>query len=189
MKGKALIFSAPSGSGKTTLVRALLEKMPEQLAFSISATSRLPRGKEKDGVDYYFLSGEEFQKKIAEDALLEWEEVYAGTHYGTLKSEVDRLHALGKTVLFDIDVVGGVNLKEYFGDRACSFFIQAPSKAVLAARLKGRGTENDEQIAKRLARADYEMGFKEKFDFVIVNDDLTIALKEIENQVHAFLSS
>lgn len=189
MKGKALIFSAPSGSGKTTLVRALLEKMPGQLAFSISATSRLPRGQEKHGVDYYFLSSEEFQQKIQEEALLEWEEVYAGTHYGTLKSEVDRLHTLGKTVLFDIDVVGGVNLKEYFGDEACSFFIQAPNKEVLAARLRGRGTENEEQIAKRLARADYEMGFKEKFDFVIINDDLDLALNEIENQVRAFLNS
>ena len=189
MKGKALIFSAPSGSGKTTLVRALLDRMPQRLDFSISATSRAPRGKEKNGVDYYFLSQAEFKKKIDADAFLEYEEVYTGTYYGTLKSEVDRLHELGKTVLFDIDVVGGINLKKIFKDRACSFFIQAPNKAVLTARLQGRGTETEEQIRKRLEKADFEMGFRDQFDFIIINDDLDSALLELEQRIEDFLQT
>lgn len=187
MKGKALIFSAPSGSGKTTLVRALMDRMPQRLDFSISATSRAPRGKEKDGIDYYFLSEADFKKNIDADAFLEYEEVYAGTYYGTLKSEVDRLHKLGKTVLFDIDVIGGINLKKIFKDRACSFFIQAPNKAVLTARLQSRGTETDEQIQKRLDKADFEMGFRDQFDFIIVNDDLNKALSELERHIEHFL--
>jgi guanylate kinase len=138
--GKVVIFSAPSGSGKTTIVRALLERY-NQFEFSISATSRAPRGAERDGVDYYFLSAEEFAKKVTEEAFVEWEEVYAGTSYGTLKSEVERIWSKGNIILFDVDVMGGINLKRIFGDNACSIFIMPPSIEELRRRLEGRGTD------------------------------------------------
>ena len=175
--GKLVIFSAPSGAGKSTLVNYLLPQFPE-LSFSISATSRLPRGKEQHGKDYYFLSSEEFKARVAQDELLEWEEVYAGTYYGTLRSEVERIWAQGKVVVFDIDVVGALNLKKQFGDRALALFVQAPSVEILEQRLRGRGTDSEEKIQQRVAKAAIEMARAPEFDKVVVNDDLDTAKAE-----------
>lgn len=185
-EGKLVIFSAPSGSGKTTLVRYLLEEFPE-LSFSISATSRDPRGKEANGVDYYFLSAAEFQTRAGKAEFLEWEEVYAGTYYGTLNAEVERLWAEGKTVAFDIDVVGGLNLKAKFGDRALALFVQAPSLEELRRRLVGRGTDSQEKIEQRLAKAEKELARAPEFDHVIVNDDLQRAQQEAKALMSDFL--
>ena len=175
--GKLVIFSAPSGAGKSTLVDYLLPQFPE-LSFSISATSRSPRGKEEHGKDYYFLSSEEFKAHVAQDELLEWEEVYAGTYYGTLRSEVERIWAQGKVVVFDIDVVGALNLKKQFGDRALALFVQAPSVEILEQRLRGRGTDSEEKIQQRVAKATIEMARAPEFDKVVVNDDLDTAKAE-----------
>ena len=175
--GKLVIFSAPSGAGKSTLVNYLLPQFPE-LSFSISATSRSPRGKEQHGKDYYFLSSEEFKARVAGDELLEWEEVYAGTYYGTLRSEVERIWAQGKVVVFDIDVVGALNLKRQFGDRALALFVQAPSVEILEQRLRGRGTDSEEKIQQRVAKATIEMARAPEFDKVVVNDDLDTAKAE-----------
>lgn len=173
---KVIIFSAPSGSGKTTIVHQLLKKYP-QFEFSISATSRAPRGKEVDGVDYYFLTEEEFLRRIDEDAFVEWEAVYAGTHYGTLKSEVDRIWSKGNVIIFDVDVVGGVNLKRIFGQKACSVFIMPPSIEELERRLVGRGTDAPEVIAKRVAKAASEIERAPEFDHIVVNDILEQAIE------------
>ena len=186
--GKLVIFSAPSGAGKSTLVHYLLPKFKE-LSFSISATSRAPRGEEKHGQDYYFLSAEDFQKRAQNDEFLEWEEVYAGTYYGTLKSEVQRLWDEGKTVVFDIDVVGGLNLKKIFGPQALAMFVQAPSIQVLEQRLRGRGTDSEEKIAERLAKASTEMERAPEFDAIIVNDDLERAKAEASETLENFLRS
>ena len=175
--GKLVIFSAPSGAGKSTLVNYLLPQFPA-LSFSISATSRSPRGKEENGKDYYFLSSEEFKARVAGDELLEWEEVYAGTYYGTLRSEVERIWAQGKVVVFDIDVVGALNLKKQFGDRALALFVQAPSVEILEQRLRGRGTDSEEKIQQRVAKATIEMARAPEFDKVVVNDDLNTAKAE-----------
>jgi guanylate kinase len=175
--GKLVIFSAPSGAGKSTLVNYLLPQFPE-LSFSISATSRSPRGQEEHGKDYYFLSSEEFKHRVAQDELLEWEEVYAGTYYGTLRSEVERIWAQGKVVVFDIDVVGALNLKKQFGDRALALFVQAPSVEVLEQRLRGRATDSEEKIQQRVAKATVEMARAPEFDKVVVNDDLDTAKAE-----------
>ena len=175
--GKLVIFSAPSGAGKSTLVNYLLPQFPA-LSFSISATSRSPRGREQHGKDYYFLSSEEFKARVAGDDLLEWEEVYAGTYYGTLRSEVERIWAQGKVVVFDIDVVGALNLKRQFGDRALALFVQAPSVEVLEQRLRGRGTDSEEKIQQRVAKATIEMARAPEFDTVVVNDDLDTAKAE-----------
>ncbi len=175
--GKLVIFSAPSGAGKSTLVNYLLPQFPE-LSFSISATSRSPRGKEENGKDYYFLSSEEFKARVAGDELLEWEEVYAGTYYGTLRSEVERIWAQGKVVVFDIDVVGALTLKRQFGDRALALFVQAPSVEILEQRLRGRGTDSEEKIQQRVAKATIEMARAPEFDKVVVNDDLDTAKAE-----------
>lgn len=174
---KVIIFSAPSGSGKTTIVHELLKRYP-QFEFSISATSRSPRGAEKDGVDYYFLTDEEFLRRIEADAFVEWEAVYAGTHYGTLRSEVDRIWSKGNVIIFDVDVVGGVNLKRIFGDKACSVFIMPPSIEELERRLIGRGTDAAEVIAKRVAKAGQEIERAPEFDHVVVNDDLQRAIAD-----------
>ena len=175
--GKLVIFSAPSGAGKSTLVNYLLPQFPE-LSFSISATSRAPRGQEEHGKDYYFLSSEEFKARVTQDELLEWEEVYAGTYYGTLRSEVERIWAQGKVVVFDIDVVGALNLKKQFGDRALALFVQAPSVEILEQRLRGRGTDSEEKIQQRVAKATIEMAHAPEFDKVVVNDDLDTAKAE-----------
>lgn len=174
---KVIIFSAPSGSGKTTIVHELLKRYP-QFEFSISATSRSPRGAERDGVDYYFLTEEEFLRRIEADAFVEWEAVYAGTHYGTLRSEVDRIWSKGNVIIFDVDVVGGVNLKRIFGDKACSVFIMPPSIEELERRLIGRGTDAAEVIAKRVAKAGQEIERAPEFDHVVVNDDLQRAIAD-----------
>lgn len=186
--GKLVVFSAPSGSGKTTLVRHLLQQgLP--IGFSISATSRPPRGKEKDGVDYFFMSENSFREKIAEDAFLEYEEVYEGTFYGTLRSEVDRLWKTGKSVLFDIDVVGGLNVKRQYPDQCLALFIQPPSLSELEKRLRGRGTDNEKKIKERLTKATKELDLANQFDKVIVNDDLETAKEEVGKAVHVFLES
>ena len=188
MGNKVIIFSAPSGAGKSTIVTHLLNIYPE-LEFSISATSRAPRGNEKHGVEYYFYTADEFRALIAKDSFVEHEEVYPGSFYGTLRSEVDRIWAKGNTIIFDIDVQGGVNLKRIFGEQALSIFIQAPSVEVLRARLIGRGTDTAEAIEKRVAKAASEMEFAEgKFDYKLINDDLETALKEAEKVVGGFLA-
>ena len=185
---KLVVFSAPSGSGKTTLVHHLLQQgLP--IGFSISATSRPPRGKEKDGVDYFFMSENSFREKIAENAFLEYEEVYEGTFYGTLRSEVDRLWKTGKTVLFDIDVVGGLIVKRQYPDQCLALFIQPPSLSELEKRLRGRGTDNEKKIKERLTKATKELDLANQFDKVIVNDDLETAKEEVGKAVHDFLES
>ena len=188
MGNKVIIFSAPSGAGKSTIVNHLLGLHPE-LEFSISATSRAPRGQEQHGVEYYFFSTDEFRQLIAEDSFVEYEEVYAGSFYGTLKSEVDRIWAKGHTIIFDIDVQGGVNLKKFFGDKALSVFIQAPSVEILRERLVGRGTDTEEAIERRVAKAASEMEFADgKFDYVLINDNLQTAKAEAEKVIGDFLS-
>jgi guanylate kinase len=187
MSNKVVIFSAPSGAGKSTIVNHLLGIHPE-LEFSISATSRAPRGQEQHGVEYYFYTADEFRRMIAEDKFVEHEEVYPGSFYGTLRSEVDRIWAKGNTIIFDIDVQGGVNLKRIFGEQAFSVFIQAPSVEILRERLIGRGTDTAEAIEKRVAKAASEMEFAAgKFDYTLVNDDLATALNEAERIIGDFL--
>lgn len=185
--GKLIIFSAPSGSGKTTIVRELLKRIP-QLEFSISATSRAPRGAEHNGVDYYFLSPHDFRQAVDEQRFVEWEEVYAGTCYGTLRSELDRIWGKGNTILFDVDVLGGINLKRIFGADACSVFIMPPSVEELERRLNNRGTDSAEVIAKRVAKAEFELTKAPEFDHVVVNDALEAAVAEVEAIVRKFLS-
>ena len=188
MKGKLIIFSAPSGAGKTTIVRHLLEKGFD-LEFSISATSREARHTETNGKDYYFLSPADFAKKVDNDEFLEWEEVYKGTSYGTLKSEVERIRNNGKNVIFDVDVVGGLNIKKYFGDEALAVFVQPPSVEELRKRLTARSTESEEKIAMRVAKAEHELSFAPQFDIIIVNDDLEKAFEEAEKVLVDFLGT
>lgn len=188
MSNKVVIFSAPSGAGKSTIVNHLLSLYPD-LEFSISATSRAPRGQEQHGKEYYFFTADEFRSMIAEDKFVEYEEVYSGSFYGTLRSEVERIWAKGHTIVFDIDVQGGVNLKKIFGEQALSVFIQAPSVEVLRKRLIGRQTDTPEAIEKRVAKAASEMEFAAgKFDYVLVNDDLQTAFAEAEKVIGEFLS-
>lgn len=183
---KAVIFSAPSGSGKSTIVSHILKLHPE-LKFSVSAASRAPRGDEKNGVAYWFISADEFRKRIADNEFVEYEEVYPGSFYGTLKSEVKRIWDNGDAIIFDVDVKGGVNLKKYFGDRALSVFIQAPSVEVLRQRLVSRATDSPEAIERRVAKAAEEMTYADKFDHIIVNDDLQKAYADAEKLVDDFL--
>lgn len=183
---KVVIFSAPSGSGKSTIVKHILDLHPE-MEFSISATSRAPRGQEQHGCEYYFLSVDEFRRLIAEDSFVEFEEVYSGSFYGTLKKEVQRIWDKGHVIIFDVDVKGGVSLKKYFGDKALSVFIQAPSVEELRKRLILRGTDSMEAIEKRVAKAEEEMTYADKFDHILVNDDLQTAYKEAETMVDKFL--
>lgn len=185
--GKVIIFSAPSGAGKSTIVNHLLGKNLG-LEFSVSATSRAPRGKEVNGKEYYFFTVEEFNERIRRNEFLEFEEVYPGCYYGTLRSEVERIWAEGHTVLFDVDVVGGVNIKKKFGDDALAVFVQPPSVEVLQKRLVGRGTDSAEKIEERVAKAEYEMTFASQFDTIIVNDCLEDALAEVEQKVRSFLN-
>ena len=188
MEGKLFIFSAPSGSGKSTIVQNLM-KLDLGLPFSISATSRQPREGEIDGREYYFISPEQFRERIKEHAFIEWEEVYPGQYYGTLRSEVDRIWSRGEHALFDIDVVGGINLKKEFGEKACAVFVKPPSLQELEQRLRSRGTDDDKAIQKRLGKAEYEMQFAPQFDHFLVNDILKHALAEAENLVRKFLAT
>lgn len=185
---RVVIFSAPSGAGKTTIVRYLLAQgLP--LEFSISACSRLPRAKEVDGKDYHFLSPENFKQKITEEAFLEWEEVYDNMFYGTLKSEVNRIWANGKQVIFDVDVIGGLNIKKHFGEQALAVFIAPPSIDALRNRLEKRGTETADSLAKRLGKAKEELAQQNAFDLIIVNNDLDTACQKVMEKVSAFLNS
>jgi guanylate kinase len=186
MLGKLIIFSAPSGAGKSTLVKHVLEK-DFNLEFSISATSRLPRGSEQHGEAYYFISADEFRDKIVRGEFLEFEEVYNGVFYGTLKSEVERITSKGKNIIFDVDVVGGLNIKEQYKDRALAVFIAPPSVEILEKRLQGRATDSAEKIAERISKAEYEMTFAPQFDKIIVNDNLETAQKEMEETIRGFL--
>ena len=184
---KVLIFSAPSGSGKSTVVNHILGGH-KGIEFSVSATSRPPRGEEKDGVEYFFYSADIFRLLVRDDKFVEYEEVYPDRFYGTLKAEVNRIWARGNVIIFDVDVKGGVNLKKYFGDQALSVFIQAPSVEVLRQRLIGRGTDSAEDIEKRVAKAAEEMTYAPQFDKVLINDDLATALAEADAMVDAFLA-
>ncbi len=185
-KGKLLIFSAPSGSGKTTLVKCLMQHV-DSLSFSISAASREKRGDEIDGKDYYFLTVDEFKNKIRNEDFVEWEEVYHDKFYGTLKSEVERIRNSGKNVVFDVDVVGGVNIKSLYGNDALAIFVMPPTLKALQERLVGRGTDNVEDINTRLDKAEYELTFSDKFDEIIVNDNLEKAKKETVKIVEKFI--
>ena len=185
---KLIIFSAPSGSGKTTIVKHLLAIKPLNLAFSISATSRAPRGEEQHGKEYYFLSAETFKKRIADNDFLEWEEVYKDFYYGPLKEEVERLWSMGKNIVFDIDVAGGLRIKKQFPKQTLAIFIQPPSIAVLEERLRARNTESDEKIAMRLAKAEQELAAAHQFDVIIKNDGLQKALDEAERIVTEFIN-
>ncbi len=186
-KGKVIIFSAPSGSGKTTIVKHLLQENAN-LGFSISASTRDKRGRtEENGKDYYFLTPEEFKSKIDQDQFVEWEEVYAGNFYGTLKSEIERIWADGKHVIFDVDVKGGVNLKKYFGDRALAVFVKVPSIEVLQHRLNDRKTDSESSISQRMFKAQFEMTFENEFDKVLLNNNLKDSLKEAQQMVDNFL--
>ena len=185
-KGKLIIFSAPSGAGKTTIVKHLLQQNFD-LEFSISATSREARHTETDAKDYYFISEKEFQQKVKNDDFLEWEEVYKGTCYGTLKSEVERIRNLGKNVIFDVDIVGGLNIKKYYGDEALAVFVQPPSVEELQNRLTNRSTETEEKIQMRIAKAKHELSFANEFDVVVINDDLQEAFEETEKLIGKFL--
>lgn len=185
-KGKCIIFSAPSGAGKTTIVHGLLDRL-DNLAFSISACSRAPRPNEVDGKDYYFLSVEDFKNRIDAGDFIEWEEVYKDHFYGTLKSEVERLWKLNKTVVFDVDVFGGINLKSYFGENALSFFIQPPSIETLEQRLRNRKTESEDKIQTRLKKASEELKMSDHFDKIVINDNLGLTIDEVEEYVIEYL--
>lgn len=187
MQGRLIIVSAPSGAGKTSIVKYVLDNIP-QLAFSISATSRSKRENEQNGKDYYFLTADDFKRKLANDEFLEWQEVYPNQFYGTLKSEVERLWNEGKHVIFDVDVLGGLNIKKAFGKQALAVFIQPPTVEALRERLSGRGTENPESLKKRLDKAEYELSFAPQFDTIIINDVLATAQKEAVKKISDFLS-
>ena len=187
MNGKLIIFSAPSGSGKSTIINYLLEQNLN-LQFSISATSRPPRGTEQNGVEYFFLTPEEFKQRIANDEFVEYEEVYPDRFYGTLKSQVEKQLAEGQNIIFDVDVVGGCNIKRFYGERALSVFIQPPSIEELRKRLEGRGTDSPETIESRIAKANFELGFAPKFDLVIVNDNLETAEAQALEAIRNFLT-
>ncbi|MBE7175600.1 MAG: guanylate kinase [Mucilaginibacter polytrichastri] len=188
MQGKLIIFSAPSGAGKTTIVRHLLGKL-DSLRFSISATTREPRSEEQNGRDYYFISKEEFLHRIAKKEFVEFEEVYSGTFYGTLRSEIERIWNNGQQVIFDIDVEGGLHLKRKYGEDALAIFVNPPSLDVLASRLRGRGTDSEEKLRERILKAERELNYVSKFDYVLENHDLATACAEAENLIRDFLQA
>ena len=187
MSSRIIIFSAPSGSGKSSIIKELLKEEDLNLAFSISTTSRIPRGKEQNGVEYYFISVDEFKEKIDKQAFIEWQEVYAGNFYGTYQSEIDRLSSLGKNIVFDLDVFGGINLKKIFGKQALSIFIQPPSLEELKKRLEKRNTETMEKIQIRIDKAKYELEQSIYFDRLIINEDLSESVKEASQMIRNFL--
>jgi guanylate kinase len=186
MKGKAIIVSAPSGAGKTTIVKQLLSVFPG-LEFSISACSRPKREKETEGKDYYFITADQFRDKISNNEFIEWQEVYPGSYYGTLESEMDRIWSEGKTPIFDVDVFGGINLKKYFGDTALAIFIQPPSLQELETRLRHRGTENEENLQTRLNKVERELTYSGQFDRIIVNDEISTASSKATELITSFL--
>lgn len=186
MKGKIIILSAPSGTGKSTIINRLIKDDGLRLGFSISATSRAPRGAEVDGKDYFFLSDEEFQRRVEAGDFVEWEEVYAGTRYGTLESEVERVTGSGYNLIMDVDVKGALSIKNRFGEEALAIFVMPPDIAALEQRLRSRATDSEETIARRLAKAEYEMGFAERFDTVVVNDELEKAVKDVDSHIRMF---
>jgi guanylate kinase len=186
LEGQLIVFSAPSGSGKTTIVKELLAQNPN-LGFSISACTRDKRGRsEQNGQDYYFMTPDEFRQKIDEEAFVEWEEVYPGAYYGTLKSEIERIWASGKHVIFDVDVRGGLALKNYYKERALAIFVKVPSLEILEDRLRSRGTETEESLSKRIFKMKFEWSFQDKFDVVLVNDQLEIAVEEAQQLFENF---
>ena len=187
MSSRIIIFSAPSGSGKSSIIKELLKEEDLNLAFSISTTSRIPRGKEQNGVEYCFISVDEFKEKIDKQAFIEWQEVYAGNFYGTYQSEIDRLSSLGKNIVFDLDVFGGINLKKIFGKQALSIFIQPPSLEELKKRLEKRNTETIEKIQIRIDKAKYELEQSVYFDRLIINEDLSESVKEASQMIRNFL--
>lgn len=187
-KGKLIIISAPSGTGKSTIIGELTKDDSLKLEFSISATTRQPRRGEQDGVNYYFMTVEQFKEAIANDEFAEYEEVYPGRYYGTLKREIERINGDGRNVILDIDVKGGVNVKRMYGDEALSIFIAPPSIATLQARLEGRATDSAEEIAKRVAKAEFELTFADKFDHRVVNDDLTTAVEQTRSLIKQFIN-
>lgn len=186
-KGKIIILSAPSGTGKSTIISRLMEKPELKLGFSVSATSRLPRGEEQNGREYYFLSPEDFSRKVQNNEFVEWEEVYAGTCYGTLVSEVERVTGSGRNLIMDIDVKGAMNVKKRYGGSALSIFILPPSLEELEHRLRSRSTDSEESICKRLKKAEYEMGFVSEFDQRVINDDLAKASADVESIIKSFI--
>jgi guanylate kinase len=188
-KGKLIIFSAPSGAGKTTIVHHLLKKFPNKIAFSVSATTRDPRGEEVRDKDYYFISNEEFLHKVAKHEFAEFEEVYSGTFYGTLQSEIQRIWDADKHVIFDIDVEGGLRLKKKYENNALAIFVQPPSLEILIERLTGRGTDSKEKLAERIVKAEKELNYASKFDIILKNDDLETACKDAEELIQDFLNS
>ena len=188
-EGKLIIISAPSGSGKSTIIGRIMQDESLQLAFSVSATTRPRRGQEVHGVDYYYLTLEEFEDKIANDELVEYQEVYEGRYYGTLKSEVERITSMGKNVVLDLDVLGGVNVKKMYGDRAISIFIQPPSVDVLRQRLIKRGTDSMEDIQARVDKAEFEISIGPQFDYTVINDDLDTAVNEVHDLIAEFVTN
>jgi guanylate kinase len=188
-QGKLIIISAPSGSGKSTIIGRIMQDESLRLAFSVSATTRPRRGQEVHGVDYYYLTTEEFQQKIANDELVEYQEVYEGRYYGTLKSEVERITAMGNNVVLDLDVLGGVNVKKMYGDRALSIFIQPPSIEVLRQRLINRGTDSMEDIKARVDKAEFEISIGPQFDYTVINDDLETAVNQVHDLITDFIDT
>lgn len=188
VQGKLIVLSAPSGCGKSTIIKEIIDDDRLKLGFSISATSRKPREGEENGIHYYFITEEEFLDLIAKDKFIEWEEVYAGTHYGTLVSELDRVSSEGRNLILDIDVKGGVNVKKRFGDNVLSIFIMPPSIEELGRRLRHRATDSEDVIAKRLSKAEYEISFAEFYDKVIVNDELSVAVESVRDAILEFVS-
>lgn len=188
MNGKIIILSAPSGTGKSTIISRIIDNQELRLGFSISATSRAPRGEEQDGREYYFISNEDFHRRAERGDFVEWEEVYPGTCYGTLRSEVERVTSGGRNLIMDIDVRGGLNVKRCYGDEALSIFILPPSLEALERRLRGRATDPEERIRKRLAKAEYELGFADSYDCQVVNDDLDRAVSEVAALIKDFLT-